>query len=309
LLDVGIAWNILRFKSLSHKMPSWFTKVALLTVILALPSSAAVIELRPVADTTLHAINAGNNMGAHTHLAIGTTAKDTPARGLFRFDLGAIPTNAAVSAVTLTFNLPALNRPDSGGTIYAVHRMLTAWGEGTKTGNLGSAGTAGEATWQHSAIPTTWTAPGGAAGTDYAAAASATQSIGPAPGVYTINSTAALVTDVQNWVWQTEQNLGWLLKAEDETVLQTARQFSSRETANGALLRVEYSVGPAPELQITSIERVSTNVVIRWSGQGNVGVERAPELNAAWERVAASVDGAITNAITGARAFFRLRVD
>ena len=267
------------------------------------------IEVRPVADTTLHAISAGNNMGGHSHVAIGTTAKDTPARGLFRFDLTGIPTNSAVSAVTLTFTLPALNRPDSGGSIYAVHRMLISWGEGTKTGNLGQVATAGEATWQHSAFPTTWAAPGGAVGTDYLAAASATQNLGPAPGVYSVNSSAGLVTDVQQWVTHPEQNFGWLLKAEDETVLQTARQFSSRETANGALLRIEYSVGPAPELQITSIERVQTNVVMRWSAQGLVVVERATGIGANWERVGESAAGAFTNAIETTRAFFRLRME
>ena len=290
-------------------MSSWFTKMVPLAAMLPLPLPAAELELRPVADTTLHAINAANNMGGHTHVAIGTTAKDTPARGLFRFDLTAIPTNAAVSVVTLTFNLPALNRPDSGGSIYAAHRMLTPWGEGTKTGNLGLAGTAGEATWQHRAFPATWAAPGAAAGTDYVTAASATQRLGPAPGVYAIDSTAGLVGDVQHWITRPEQNLGWLLKAEDETVLQTARQFSSRETANGALLRVEYSVGPASELQITSIERVNTNVVIRWTRQGNVAVEKAVALPGTWERVGQSAAGAFTNEIREPRSYFRLRTD
>src|SRR5687768_4450175 len=93
---------------------------------------AELVELRPVADTTLHSISPANNMGGHTHVAVGTTAKDTFARGLFRFDLSSIPTNAAVSSVTMTFNLPTINRPDTAGSIYAAHRMLTNWGEGTK---------------------------------------------------------------------------------------------------------------------------------------------------------------------------------
>ena len=118
---------------------------------IVLVTRAELVELRPVADTTLHSISPANNMGGHTHLAIGTTAKDTPARGMVRFDLSSIPTNAAVSSVTITFNLPAINRPDTTGSVYVAHRILTGWGEGTKTGNLGAIATAGEATWQHSA--------------------------------------------------------------------------------------------------------------------------------------------------------------
>lgn len=271
---------------------------------------AETVELRPVADTTLHSISPANNMGGHTHVAVGTTAKDTPARGLFRFDLSSIPTNAAVSSVTITFNLPALNRPDTAGSLYSAHRLLTAWGEGTKTGNLGAVATAGEATWQHSAFPTTWGAPGGQPDTDFTATASGSGLLGPAPGVYSIESAPGLVADVQNWVFRTEENFGWLLKVQDEAVAQTARQFSSRGTPNGALLRVEYSVGPAPELRITTIERVSTNVVIRWTGgQGTVAVEKAATAPGPWSTVIETDASSYTNAISATRDLFRLKAN
>jgi hypothetical protein len=299
--------NILRGRSLSWGMLHRFARFIWLSGGLSLAGSSATIDLRPVADTTLHSIAPGNNMGGHTHVAIGTTGKDTPARGLFRFDLSTIPAEAAVTSVTLTFTLPALNRPDTGGSIYAAHRMLKDWGEGTKSGNLGATATAGEATWEHSALPTLWTAPGGAAGTDYAETASAAANLGPAPGVYSIASTAGLVDDVQHWLTHPEENFGWLLKVEDESVGQSARQFASRESANGPLLRVEYSVGPAPELRITAIERTGTNVVIRWTGpQRSVVVERATDLNGSWQPLGSSTD-AFTNSITGQRAFLRLR--
>lgn len=269
---------------------------------------AELVELRPVADTTLHSISPANNMGGHTHLAIGTTAKDTPARGLVRFDLSSIPTNAAVSSATITFNLPAINRPDTTGSVYVAHRILTGWGEGTKTGNLGAVATAGEATWQHSSFPTTWATPGGQPGTDYAAAPSATDLLGPAPGVYSIDSTRGLVTDVQHWLSSPQENFGWLLKVADETVGQTARQFSSRETPNGALLRVEYSVGPAPELRITTIERISTNVVIRWTGgQGSVVVEKATTSTGPWALLVETEEDSYTNAIIATPEFLRLK--
>jgi hypothetical protein len=270
---------------------------------------AEIVELRAVADTTLHSISPANNMGAHPHIAVGTTAKDTFARGLFLFDLTAIPTNASVNSVTLTFNLPALNRPDTAGSLYSAHRLLIAWGEGTKTGNLGATATAGEATWQHSAVPTTWAAPGGQPEVDYIATPSATQLLGPAPGVYSMES-PGLVTDVQEWIWRTQDNFGWLLKVEDEAVAQTARQFASRETPNGVLLRVEYSVGPAPELRITTIERVSTNVVIHWTGgQGTIAVEKAALASGPWSTVVETDASSYTNTISATREFFRLKAN
>src|SRR5688500_15196346 len=140
---------------------------------LGLAAQAAEAEFRPVADTTLFQQSPANNMGAHSHVAIGVTALGTAARGLFRFDLSSIPTNAVVQSATLTFNL-TIGRPDSLGNPHAMHRMLKSWGEGTKGGNTGTAATAGEATWNHSSLPTKWTSPGGAPGTDFVATASAT---------------------------------------------------------------------------------------------------------------------------------------
>jgi hypothetical protein len=119
-----------------------------------------------------------------------------------------------------------------------------------------------------------------------------------------------LIADVQHWVAHPEENFGWLLKAEDESPAQTARQFSSRETTNAPVLHVEYSTGPAPELRITAIERVNTNVVIRWTGgQGTVAVEKALTLPGTWAQVAESGLGMLTNAISDRQAFFRLRMN
>jgi hypothetical protein len=306
---MGHFWNQLREGLLLRGMMRSFVWVARLAGTLALPVGAAQVELRPVADTTIHEVSPAHNMGAHTHVAIGSTAKDTSARGLFRFDVSTVPANATLQSVTLTFTLPALSRPDTAGTRYSAHRVLVPWGEGTKTGNLGAPGTGGEATWNHSALPTAWGAPGGLAGSDYAASASATDVLGPAPGAFTMASTAGLVEDVQAWVTNPGANFGWLLKAEDESMAQTARQFASRETANGVMLRIEYSMEPAGELRIAGIERAGTNVVMRWSGAGTVAVERAGEINGPWQPVGQSAAGVYTNAISGAREFFRLRMD
>ena len=281
------------------------SRTCLITVIAAGPR-ADVIELRPVADTTLHSINPANNMGGHTHVAIGVTAKNTAARGLFRFDLGAIPTNAVITSVRFTFTLPAINRPDTAGSSYVVHRMLVPWGEGTKTGNLGLPGIAGEATWNHSAIPTTWSTPGG----DFATDASAENILGPAPGEYSIESTPTLVADVQHWLHAPGENYGWLMKVEDETAAQTARQFASRETANGARLQIEYTTVAGAELRFTSIERAGTNVIVHFTGgQGTVAIETAINVDGPWNSLGESTVAFFTNGIAHERAYFRLRID
>jgi hypothetical protein len=275
---------------------------------LALTVGAEIVELKPVADTTLHEISPGNNMGRHSHVAIGSTAKSTAARGLFRFDVSAIPANAVVSQVSLTFELPPLGRVDTGGSLYSAHRVLKGWGEGTKAGSLGMTATEGEASWNHAAMPIAWSTPGGQAGTDYEATASATETIGPAPGVYTMRSTTGLIADVQHWVANPERNFGWLLKVDDETIAQTARQFASRETTNAPILRVEFSVSGAGELRITTIERADTNVVIRWTGgQGNVAVETSTTLPGTWVRVGASESGVFTNSVQAGETFVRLK--
>jgi len=272
--------------------------------------AAEVLELRPVADTTLFQQAPGNNMGGHSHVAIGSTGLGSDARGLFRFDVRAVPPNAVIESVSLTFTLPTIPRGDGSGSEYAVHRMLTDWGEGTKVGNTGTAAGAGEASWNHSASPTTWAAPGAAAGTDFVTEASATEVLGPAPGVYTVNSTAALVADVTAWIENGGNNFGWLVKAVNENATLTARRFAAREAGDGAgaVLRVEYTVMAEEDLQITSVERVENNVMIRWTGGvGDVVVERASGWRATWEDAGTSGSGEFSEAIAAGVRFYRLR--
>ena len=270
--------------------------------LVALNSAAALIELRPVADTSLHQISQANNMGGHSHIAVGTTAQGTRSRGLFRFDLGAVPPNAVVTSVRITFDLQEIPRQDLSGNSHSIHRVLTSWGEGSKSGNLGAPATAGEASWLHSAHPATWQAPGG----DFFAEASATQIIGPSPGFFTMNSSPALVADVQAWLANPAQNFGWLLKLTDEIPTLTARRFSSSETANGALLKIEYTAA-LPELRFTSIERSGDNVIMRWSGgRATAALQRATALDGEWAEVAPATSGEFSESIAGDRAFYRL---
>ena len=277
-----------------------------LICVTALGARAEEAEFGPVSDTTLFQSSPANNMGAHSHVAVGVTALGSAARGLFRFDLTSIPTNAEVRAVTLTFELPAIGRPDSSGNPHAVHRMLTPWGEGAKSGNTGAAATTSEATWNHSALPTTWASPGGAPGTDFDATPSATQIIGPAPGTFTITSTTGLVSDVQLWISNSNQNLGWMVKAVDETVTLTARRFSSRETTAAPLLRVEYSTIPVEWSTFTAIEVSGTNIVLRWIGGASI-LEYTHDPIGPWNEVTLTNRSEFIEPLTATNRFYRLR--
>jgi hypothetical protein len=62
------------------------------------------------------------------------------------------------------------------------------------------------------------------------------------------------------------------------------------------------------DLQITSVERVENNLVIRWTGGvGDVVVERASGWPATWEDAGTSGSGEFSEAITAGVRFYRLR--
>jgi hypothetical protein len=147
-------------------------------------------------------------MGGESYFSMGATAKDTRARALIEFDLKqvALPAHSVITNVTIHFNLPSLNRPDTTAVDYEFYLMNVNWGEGTKLGNTGSPATAGEATWNQRSVPTSWTAPGAVQGSDYEPFPSGHGNLGPAPGQYTIPSTLGLIRDVQLWIAQPDRN-------------------------------------------------------------------------------------------------------
>jgi spore coat protein A len=114
-----------------------------------------------------------------------------------------------------------------------LHRALADWGEGTSnTGNpqqgRGEPPTAGDVTWNHTFFPDQfWGVPGG----DHAVTASDSESVG-GTGSYVWGSTSAMVADVQLWLDDPAQNFGWIVIG-DETQIETAKRFSTREDTSG----------------------------------------------------------------------------
>jgi hypothetical protein len=209
------------------------------------------VTLSPVADTTLLESTPTNNLGAATVLLSGASSGDLGgsfgaiSRALLRFDVASqVPSTATVTSVTLTVRVtrtPLIGGVDSTN---GLHKVLQPWTEGTKTGdpNVGEPATAGEATWNARQHPSVlWASPGGGAGVDYAAAASASTFI-TGIAAYTFESTSNLVADVQSWLNSSNSNFGWILLSSDEATPTTVRRFGSREAGtNGPSLLVEYT--------------------------------------------------------------------
>jgi spore coat protein A, manganese oxidase len=159
-------------------------------------------------------------------------------RALIQFDLTGIPTNATITAVTLTMNN---DRGKSGTQAIALHRTLAGWGEAGSNSDVdpgkGAAAASGDATWSHRSYPaTTWSTAGG----DHASPASASTGVGNS-GNY-VWSSAQLVADVQQWVTAPSSNFGWIAIG-NEAAKATARRFRSRTSAAPPVLQVTYTAG------------------------------------------------------------------
>jgi len=224
----------------------------LLTLAASGLSQAATITLKPVADTTLFEFLPDNNLGGEPTFICGVNASGHPNRALLKFDIaGNIPANAAIEAAALTATV--IRPPDGPASSFRLYRVLADWaegsglGSGTSGGNIGALAAPGEATWRARFYPDVlWSGPGAVAPADYAATASATQTIAAA-GSYTFSSSADLMSDVQNWLTNSANNFGWILICDNELTAFSARRFGSREDpANAPLLEVEYL--PLPEI-------------------------------------------------------------
>ena len=216
---------------------------------------ADTLTLRPSADTTLIETAPNNNLGGQPFANSGTTQNFTKNRALFRFDVSAIPTGAQVNSVSLVLEVTRQPVDGYAPADFGLHRMLVSWGEGVQTTanpaspGQGTPAASGEATWLARFAQTgpNWAAAGGLAGTDFAAASSAGQTVyGTANSPYFFTS-AQLATDVQLWLDNPGANFGWMLLANDEGPNFTARRFGSREDAiNAPQLLVQYSAVPEP---------------------------------------------------------------
>lgn len=209
------------------------------------PAYAIVIELSAAKDTMIFQNNVNNGAGGAPGFNAGTNSAISIRRGLIEFDVTAIPPDATITAVQLRLVIGDIAGSGSGtggflNPVIGLHKLLVDWGEADTGASInstlsgigqGSPAQSGDATWSARFFGTIspWGQPGGQAGVDYIAAASASLVQGnDARDISVWLSTPALVADVQGWLMDTSTNSGWMLINTNETAPQTFRGFYSR---------------------------------------------------------------------------------
>lgn len=271
--------------------------ILLLVFCLAHQTIAETLTLQPSADTTLHQTTPDSYLGGQLDLAAGSTMKGDKTRALLKFDIkGTLPSNATITAATLTVKVT--RQPLSGGanSTFDLRRVLTSWDE---------------ATWNvRSKSSEAWSQPGGGLGTDFSSQISASTPIRDR-GSYTFSTTLALVTDVQQWLNKPEENFGWVLLSQAEATPESARRFGSREDpATASNLTVEYTLAPTAEpIRITNFTIQNSAATLTWTGgKPSFQVQRRAAVNeGAWVAAGESTQNrSVTIPIESASAFYRV---
>jgi autotransporter-associated beta strand protein len=216
-----------------------------------------------------------NNSLADPGIYAGTDGDDNPKRGLIEFDVAeAVPAGATITGVQLQLTVGQVAGSGGGGPggtngpeTISLYDETQAWGQPTNfpgqssfdgTGH-GAAPDPGDATWNYSFYGTTpWTVAGG----DWT---SSLPDLADASVTGTLTSftwsSAAMVTDVQNWLDNPTTNFGWIIKSADETDPRTFRAFWS---AQGAAADDDPAL--APELLVSYIGGGPANLT--WNNAG-----------------------------------------
>jgi len=271
------------------------------------------VTLVPVADTSLFAFNPDGNLGGTTLVAgsIGLAGGGQPSRALIRFDLHNLPANAVITSVTL--NLNVVRESGSGASsMFDLHRLLQPWGEGHGLSSNGQSPAApGDANWNARSFPAPlWSVPGGAAPADFSASISSSNVISDSVSYAFSN----LVADVQLWAAHSDQNFGWILMSESESVPYTARRFGSREDpVNTPTLQVQY----IPQPNIAGVQINGNEIALTFFVPAGISasLQSLDSLsNTNWTTVTnylASLNdrtNVVSPPLTGSQRFFRLEV-
>lgn len=205
-----------------------------------------VIELYPDRDNTL--IGSTDNdlsNGAGEHFFTGRTGNlgkpNLLRRGLLRFDLSEIPSDASI--VSATLDLSVTKSPNNQLRQCALHRCLSGWGESgsSSSGGIGAPAQTGDATWFFTFFASeSWKTPGG----DFLPIPSAVFSVNGI-GDYSVGE-LGLAEDVQAWIVDPAGNFGWVMIGEEDSP-QTVRRFGSRQHPDAAVrpkLTIAYDAGP-----------------------------------------------------------------
>jgi len=201
-------------------------------------ASADTVSLLAQKDNTIYLdLNGQLSNGHGIYLFVGRTTNDLLRRGLIGFDLSSIPTNATITAATLSLfsNRP---RPNDVAVDVSLNRALRDWGEGASDagdpGGIGAQAQTNDATWLHNFYDTSfWTTAGG----DFSPTSSATTPV-LENGIYTWSG-SGLLADVQSWVSNPATNFGWFILAPE------------KDTGNAQRFNTRQNTGDVPQLTVT----------------------------------------------------------
>ena len=203
-------------------------------LVLSLSVHGQVDTLLPTQDNTLYESASGSlSNGAGPFFFSGVTNQGQLRRGLLHFDLQglAMPLGSVIDSV----HVKLWCDKNSSVVDLSLHRADQLWGEGSSATSTQhgkeTAATNGDATWTDAifgaTVPAPWNTPGG----DFSTSASATSSVAANNASYTWSS-AQLTSDVLDMMSNPNTNFGWLLKADDESVVGTAKRFNTKENNN-----------------------------------------------------------------------------
>lgn len=291
--------------------------VATLSSSIPFPLSAEMVQLSPVADTSLFEPSPDNNLGGQTFLAVGVTSAGAKTRALLRFGVAdALPAGATINSATLELSVSLAH---GLGSTFNLHRMLVPWQEGAGSGQLGggllgSLAVAGEVTWSNRVAPSTaWGQAGAKSGDDYVSTPSASAVMSATALDY---SSSGLAADVQRWLNNPATNHGWIIIHSTEATLTSASRVNSRETTSMPLLTIDYTppVSATPP-NLFGVTASGNNLRFAFNGQAGKSytVENRTNLIAIWTTLtnipplAASTVVSITNSISGSQRFYRVR--
>lgn len=286
-------------------------------LIISLRSVAATLDnsLVPVADTCLIEIAPDNNMGGASYFNAGSNMHGDRNRGLIQFDLSEIPGGSIITSATISVSV--VGEPTDGPTasVFEFHRMLRSWGEGSELpldgAGRGFAATTNEATWndRFAFANAPWLNPGGEDDVDFLSDVTTAKTISDEN--YYAFPDGQTAVDVQYWLDNPDQNFGWMLKTEDETVTSSARRFGSREDpSNTPLLDVSFI--PATHIDAPTISGNQMTFSFVAFAQQNYTVEYQNAIGGIWTVLTnippqdAKTNITVADGISSAQRFYRV---
>lgn len=230
----------------------------LLLLTLGFTSDAQTVTLTPSKDNAIYS-ESGNSSGLG-QLFSGTACTLNKRRALLQFDLSSIPAGATITSATLTLNCN--NSGESTNSVYTLHALTTAFGEGTSlpggAGGTGATAISPDATWANAMTPVpAWTTPGG----DFIPTVVSSVSM-TASGDQTFPTSSDFVALAQAWYDTPAFNFGVIVIGTEATSC-SARRFGSKDLGVAPALVITYT------LPCTGPVAICQNATIYLDASGN----------------------------------------